>query len=223
MEEKLKITRLFDLSKTVAAPLFSGKIFPWEILPEISDFILSLGEYLPKDKFSYLGDGVWVAKNASIAHSAQIIGPCIIDEGAQIRHCAFIRGSVIIGKGAVVGNSCELKNSVVFDGAQIPHLNYVGDSVIGYRSHIGAGVITSNVKSDKTPVEIKIDGRSIATFRKKVGSFLGDGVEVGCNSVLNPGTVIGRDTNIYPLSCIRGYVPENCIYKATGSIVIKES
>ena len=223
MEDKLKISRLFDLSKTIAAPMFAGKTFPWEILPEISDFILSLGEYLPKDKFSSLGGGVWIAKSARVAPTAQINGPCIIDENAEIRHCAFIRGSAIVGKDAVVGNSCELKNCILFDGAQIPHFNYVGDSVIGYRSHMGAGAITSNVKSDKTLVEIKINGKKIATVRKKVGAFLGDEVEVGCNSVLNPGTVIGKESRIYPLSNVRGYVPKGSIYKSSGEIVLKQS
>ena len=223
MEEKLKIHRLFDLSKTISAPIFAGKTFPWEILPEISDFILSLGEYLPKDKFTSLGNGVWIAKNATVAPTAQINGPCIIDEGAEIRHCAYIRGSAIVGKNAVVGNSCELKNCILFDGAQIPHFNYVGDSIIGYRSHMGAGAITSNVKSDKTLVEIKINGKKIATVRKKVGAFVGDDVEIGCNCVLNPGTVIGKESRIYPLSCIRGYVPRDSIYKSSGEIIVKES
>lgn len=223
MEEKLKITCLFDVSKTIAAPLFAGKVFPWEILPDISDFILSLGEYLPKDKFSSLGGGVWIAKSASIAPTAQINGPCIIDEDAEIRHCAYIRGSAIVGKGAVVGNSCELKNCILFDGAQIPHFNYVGDSVIGYRSHMGAGAITSNVKSDKTLVEIRVNGKRIATVRKKVGAFLGDGVEVGCNSVLNPGTVVGKGSRVYPLSSVRGYVPSDSIYKSNGETVAKKT
>lgn len=221
MEEKLKITRLFDLSKTVAAPIFVGKTYPWEILPEISDFILSLGEYLPKDRFTSPQKGVWIAKSASVAPTAQICAPCIIDENAEIRHCAYIRGSAVVGKGAVVGNSCELKNCILFDGAQIPHFNYVGDSVVGYLSHMGAGAITSNVKSDKTLVEIKVNGKKIATVRKKVGAFLGDEVEVGCNSVLNPGTVIGKGSRIYPLSCVRGYVPAESIYKASGEIVLK--
>ena len=222
MEEKLKITRLFDLSKTIASPLFVGKTYPWEILPEISDFILSLGEYLPKDKFTSPQKGIWIANSAKVAPSALICAPCIIDEDAEVRHCAYIRGSAVVGKGAVVGNSCELKNCILFDGAQIPHFNYVGDSVVGYLSHMGAGAITSNVKSDKTLVQIKVNGKIIDTVRKKVGAFLGDEVEVGCNSVLNPGTVIGRGSRIYPLSCVRGYVPADSIYKASGEIVLKE-
>ena len=222
MEELLEIKRLFDLSKTVAAPLFNKKSYPWEILAEIPDFVLLLGESLPKDRFINVERGIWIAKSATVAPSAKICAPCIIDEDAEVRHCAYIRGAAVVGKGAVVGNSCELKNCILFDGAQVPHFNYVGDSVLGYRSHLGAGAITSNVKSDKTLAEVRCGDRKIATARKKVGAFLGDGVEVGCGSVLNPGTVIGRGARIYPLSSVRGYVPEGSIYKSYGEIVAIE-
>lgn len=222
MVEKITISSLFDVSKTIAYDIFTGKTYPWEILPEISDLIYELGKRLPSELFSSPCDGVWIAKSASVAPTAYIGSPCIIDEGAEIRHCAFIRGSAIVGKGCVVGNSCELKNCILFDKAQIPHFNYVGDSVIGFRSHLGAGAITSNVKSDKTPVTIKADGAVLRTGRKKVGAFVGDGAEIGCNSVLNPGTVIGKNTQVYPLSSVRGAVPENSIYKNKNEIVLKE-
>ncbi len=220
MIEFLHICKLFDLDKTIARELFEGKEFPFEALPEISDFIYRLGKTLPKDKFDEISEGVWAAKSASIAKSAYLGAPCIIDEGAEVRHCAFIRGSAIIGRGAVLGNSCEIKNSVLFDGAQIPHFNYVGDSIIGHLSHLGAGAITSNVKSDKTNVKIKLKSCTFDTCRKKVGAMVGDGVEVGCGSVLNPGTVIGRGARVYPLSSTRGYIPENSIYKNKNEIVI---
>lgn len=220
--QQLKISSLFDLDKTIAKDLFSGKTYPWEVLPEISDFIVSLGQTLDTEKFQKRGENIWIAKDAVVFDSAYIAGPCIIDSGAEVRHCAFIRGSVIVGKNSVVGNSTELKNVVIFDNVQVPHYNYVGDSILGFKSHMGAGSITSNVKSDKTNVCIKIDGECVETGRKKVGAMLGDFVEVGCGSVLNPGTVIGRYTNIYPLSSVRGYVSENSIYKKLGEIALKK-
>lgn len=215
----LKINELLDLTKTIAAPLFEGKTYPWEVLADISDFIVQLGSTLPEDEFEKRGENVWIAKDAKVFPSAYIGGPCIIDHGAEIRHCAFIRGSAIVGKNAVVGNSTELKNSILFDNVQTPHYNYVGDSVLGYKAHMGAGSITSNVKSDKTLVVIKSAEESIETGRKKVGAILGDFVEIGCNSVLNPGTVLGRNASVYPTSCVRGVVPENSIYKDKDNIV----
>lgn len=218
---KLKASSLFSLDKTIAAELFSGDIYPFEALPNISDFIKKLSLKLDKNIFEEIAPGVFAAKSAEIARSASITGPCIIDENAQIRHCAFIRGNAIIGKGAVVGNSTELKNVVLFDGVQVPHYNYVGDSILGYRSHMGAGSITSNVKSDKTLVTVNYNGEKIKTGLKKFGAILGDFVEVGCGSVLNPGTIIGKNTNIYPLSSVRGFVPENSIFKKPGDITEK--
>ena len=216
-----EIKELFDLEKTIAAPLFAGKTYPWEVLDGIKVFILQLGETLSPEEFDHPEEGVWIAKDAKVFASAYIGSPCIIDHGAEVRQCAFIRGSAIVGKNAVVGNSTELKNVVLFDNVQVPHYNYVGDSVLGYKAHMGAGSITSNVKSDKTLVVIKEPGNPIETGRKKVGAMLGDRVEVGCNSVLNPGTVIGRDSNIYPTSCVRGVVPANSIYKDKDNIVSK--
>ena len=213
-----EINALYDLTHTIAAELFGGKTYPWEVLPDISDFILKLGEALPEEKFERRGENVWVAKSAKVFDSAYIAGPAIIDEGAEIRHCAFIRGSAIVGKNAVVGNSTELKNVVLFDGVQVPHYNYVGDSVLGYKAHMGAGAITSNVKSDKKLVVIKCGEQRLETGRKKVGAMLGDHVEVGCGSVLNPGTVIGRDSRVYPLSSVRGAVAPGSIYKKAGEV-----
>ena len=214
-------TELLDLSKTIAAPLFAGKTYPWEALAEIKDFILALGPTLPKDEYDQVGEDVWIAKDATVFASAYIAGPCIIDHGAELRHCAFVRGSAIVGKHAVVGNSCELKNVVLFDNVQTPHFNYVGDSILGYKAHMGAGSITSNVKSDKTLVVVKNGAEHIETGRKKFGAILGDYVEVGCNSVLNPGTVVDRHSNIYPVSCVRGVIPESSILKSTGEVVRK--
>ena len=211
--EQCKITNLYNLSETIAAALFQGLVYPWEALPEISKFICRLGETLDKNKFEQRDGQVWVAKTAKVAPTASINGPAIIDEEAEIRHCAFIRGNAIVGKGAVVGNSTELKNVVLFNKVQVPHYNYVGDAILGYKAHMGAGSITSNVKSDKTLVVVKSGDGEIATGLKKFGAMLGDGVEVGCNSVLNPGTVIGPNSNIYPLSMVRGVVPANSIYK----------
>ena len=218
MKSCMKIEELLDLSKTIAAEVFTGKTYPWEVLGEISDFILQLGPTLPEEEFDHPEEGVWIAKDAKVFPSAYIGAPCIIDHGAEVRHCAFIRGSTIVGKNAVVGNSVELKNVILFDGVQTPHYNYVGDSVLGYKAHMGAGSITSNVKSDKTLVVVKGDP-SVETGRKKFGAILGDHVEVGCNSVLNPGTVVGRNTHVYPVSSVRGVIPENAIYKAADAIV----
>ncbi len=217
----MTVTELLDLSKTIAAPLFAGKTYPWEALAEIKDFILALGPTLPKDEYDQVGEDVWIAKDATVFASAYIAGPCIIDHGAELRHCAFVRGSAIVGKHAVVGNSCELKNVVLFDNVQTPHFNYVGDSILGYKAHMGAGSITSNVKSNKTLVVVKNGAEHIETGRKKFGAILGDYVEVGCNSVLNPGTVVGRHSNIYPVSCVRGVIPESSILKSTGEVVKK--
>lgn len=219
--KEYQISNLYDLTQTIAADLFSGKEFPWEVLPEISQFILALGETLDPEKFEKRGDSVWIAKSATVAPTACINGPCIIDEEAEVRHCAFVRGNAIIGKGAVVGNSTELKNVVLFNKVQVPHYNYVGDSVLGYKAHMGAGSITSNVKSDKTLVVVKSGENKIPTGLKKFGAMLGDHVEVGCNSVLNPGTVIGRHSNVYPTSCVRGCIPADHIFKNNGIVVSK--
>ena len=217
-----EIKELFDLEKTIAAPLFADKTYPWEVLDEIKPFILKLGESLDPAEYDHPSEGVWVAKDAKVFPSAYLGAPCIIDHGAEVRHCAFIRGSAIVGKNAVVGNSVELKNVVLFDNVQTPHYNYVGDSVLGYKAHMGAGSITSNVKSDKTLVVVKDPEGHIETGRKKFGAMLGDFVEVGCNSVLNPGTVVGRSSNIYPTSCVRGVIPANSIYKDKEHIVPKK-
>ena len=215
------IANLYDLTQTIAAELFEGKEYPWEVLPEISKFIMKLGESLDADKFDKIGENIWISKSAKVAPTACLNGPCIIDEEAEVRHCAFIRGNAIVGKGAVVGNSTELKNVVLFNKVQVPHYNYVGDSVLGYKAHMGAGSITSNVKSDKTLVVVKAKEGQIATGLKKFGAILGDHVEVGCNSVLNPGTVVGRCSNIYPTSCVRGCVPANHIFKNKNEVVLK--
>lgn len=216
------IDKLYDLNETIAAPLFDGKTYPWEVLPEIKDFIIKLGKELPKDRFDEIQPNVWVAKSAKVFASAYLGEYCIIDEEAEVRHCAFIRGNAIVGKGAVVGNSTELKNVVLFNKVQVPHYNYVGDSVLGHKAHMGAGSITSNVKSDKTLVVVKAGEDRCETGLKKFGAMLGDNVEVGCNSVLNPGTVIGRGTNVYPTSSVRGAIPEGCIYKDADTIVKRD-
>lgn len=219
--EQLQIQNLYDLTQTIAAPLFDGATYPWELLPKISAFIIELGNRLPEDKYEKRGENVWIAKSATVFPTAYINGPCIIDEEAEVRHCAFIRGNAIVGKGAVVGNSTELKNVILFNKVQVPHYNYVGDSILGYKSHMGAGSITSNVKSDKTLVVVKSPYGNIETGLKKMGAMLGDNVEVGCNSVLNPGTVIGRCSNVYPTSMVRGFIEPNSIYKKQGEIVSK--
>lgn len=218
---RLETSALLNTEKTIARDIFKGSKYPFEVLPEISDFIKELGLKSDREKFDCLGDGVYIAKSATVAQSAYIAGPCIIDENAEIRHCAFIRGNAVVGKGAVVGNSTELKNVILFDGVQVPHYNYVGDSILGYKAHLGAGAVTSNVKSDKTLVSVSIDNQKIETNFKKFGAILGDFAEIGCGSVLNPGTVIGRNTVVYPLSSVRGYVAENSIYKNRNEIVEK--
>ncbi len=215
----MTISDLLDLSHTIAAPLFAGKNYPWEALDEIAAFILALGPQLPSEEFDHPAEDVWVAKDAKVFPSAYLGGPCIIDHGAELRHGAFIRGSAIVGKQAVVGNSVELKNVVLFDGVQVPHYNYVGDSILGHRAHMGAGSITSNVKSDHGLVVIRDGEHRLETGRKKVGAILGDGVEIGCNSVLNPGTVIGRGSIVYPTSSVRGTIPAHHIYKQEAEIV----
>lgn len=218
---QLRTESLLSLENTLAAGLFSGYEYPWEVLPDIKDFIRRTGPALSEELFEQVKEEVWVAKSAKIAPTASIAGPCIIDENAEVRHCAFIRGSVIVGKGAVVGNSVELKNALLFDKAQVPHFNYVGDSVLGYRAHMGGGAITSNVKSDKTPVTVRALGETFETGLKKLGAILGDCTEIGCNAVLNPGTVIGKNSSVYPVSSVRGYVPSDSIYKTAGNVVPK--
>ena len=217
----ISVAELYDLKETIAAELLKSVAYPWEALPQIHDFIIRLGESLPKDIFEERGEHIWVACSAKIAPTACLNGPLIVDEDAEIRHCAFVRGNAIVGKGAVVGNSTELKNVILFNKVQVPHYNYVGDSILGYRAHMGAGAVTSNVKSDKTLVVVKGEGISVETGLKKMGAMLGDNVEVGCNSVLNPWTVIGRDTNIYPGSMVRGVIPSHSIYKRSTEIAEK--
>ena len=212
---------LFDLTKSISAPLLTDCKYPWEALPKIKDFILKIGPQLDKAEYEYIGNDIWIGKNVAIHESAVIKGPAIIGPNTEIRPSAFIRGSVIIGCGCVIGNSCELKNAIVFDKVQIPHFNYVGDSIFGFSSHTGAGAITSNVKSDRSLVSVKCGNEKICTGLKKFGAILGDYVEIGCNSVLNPGTIIGRNTNVYPLSSVRGTVPPNSIYKSHDNIVEK--
>ncbi len=215
------IEQLYDIKESIATGIFEGKTYPWEVLPEISSFIKKLGETLATDSYTKVAEDVWIAKSATVAASAFIQGPCIIDEDAEVRHCAFIRGNAVVGKGAVVGNSTELKNVILFNKVQVPHYNYIGDSVLGYKAHFGAGSLTSNVKSDKTLVTVKGIQQSVETGLKKFGAMVGDEVEVGCNSVLNPGTVLGKKSQIYPLSCVRGTVPEEHIYKSNDQIVQK--
>ena len=219
--EAAKISNLYNLEETIAGKLFEGATYPWEVLPKISAFIVELGNQLSSEEYEKRGENVWVAKSAKVAPTAYINGPAIIGKESEIRHCAFIRGNAIVGEGAVVGNSTELKNGVLFNKVQVPHYNYVGDSILGYRAHMGAGSITSNVKSDKTLVVVKDGEDQIPTGLKKFGAMLGDCVEVGCNSVLNPGTVVGRTAQIYPTSCVRGVIRANSIYKKQGEIVEK--
>ncbi|MCR5785788.1 MAG: UDP-N-acetylglucosamine pyrophosphorylase [Eubacterium sp.] len=219
--DECKIENLYNVEETIARDLFEGLTYPWEALPKIKDFIIALGQTLDENVFEKRGENIWVARSAKVAPTAYLNGPLIIDENAEIRHCAFIRGSAIVGKNSVVGNSTELKNVVLFNNVQVPHYNYVGDSVLGYKSHMGAGSITSNVKSDKTLVKVKSKDECIETGLKKFGAMLGDCVEVGCNSVLNPGSVIGRNTNIYPLSMVRGVVNSNSVYKNKNEVVEK--
>lgn len=219
--EKLTVQALYNLEETIAKDLFEGVTYPWEVLPKIGAFIVELGKRLPADEYEKVWDNVWVAKSAKVAPTAFINGPAIIGKDAEIRHCAFIRGNAIVGEGAVVGNSTELKNVILFNKVQVPHYNYVGDSILGYKAHMGAGAITSNVKSDKTLATVKTPEGPIETGLKKFGAMLGDEVEVGCGSVLNPGTVVGRHTNIYPLSMVREFIPADSIYKKQGEVVQK--
>lgn len=221
--ERAKIQNLYDLRETIAAAYFEGAEYPWELLGGIADFIRKLGPMLDPGIFEQRGEEIWVAKSAKVAPTAFLGGPLIVDEEAEIRHCAFVRGSAIVGKNAVVGNSTELKNVILFNRVQVPHYNYVGDSILGYKAHMGAGSITSNVKSDKTLVCVHDGEETIATGLKKFGAMLGDNVEVGCNSVLNPGTVLGRGASVYPTSCVRGLIPEGSIYKKQGEIVRREN
>ena len=220
--EEYKIKNLYNLDETIAKDLLENLTYPWEALPKIADYIIELGNKLDPEKYEKKGENIWIAKTAKVYPSAYITGPAIIGEDAEIRHCAFIRGKVIVGNGAVVGNSTELKNVILFNKVQVPHYNYVGDSILGYKSHLGAGAITSNVKSDKKLVVVKGKEEQIETGIKKFGAMVGDNVEVGCGSVLNPGTVVGKNTNIYPLSSVRGVVPENSIYKNQNEIVEKK-
>ena len=216
-----KISNLYDLNQTISKEIFNDCEYPWEVLPKIKDFIIELGESLPSNEYDKIGKNIWIAKSAKIAPTAHIGGPAIIDKNAEIRHCAFIRQNAIVGKNCVVGNSTELKNCILFNEVQVPHYNCIGDSILGYRSHLGAGAIISNLKSDKTSVVVKKDNSKIETGLRKFGAAIGDNVEVGCSAVLNPGTVIGKNSNIYPLSFVRGVVGEKCIYKKQGEIVNK--
>lgn len=220
--DNIKIINLYDLTHTLASDYLKGFIYPWEALKGISEFIISLGKTLDSAEYNNPAENVWIHKTAKVYPSAYFGSPCIIGANTEVRHCAFIRGSALIGENCVIGNSVELKNVIIFDNVQTPHYNYVGDSILGYKSHMGAGSITSNVKSDKTNVIIKSDDKQIETGIKKIGAMIGDNVEIGCNSVLNPGTIIGRCSNIYPTSCVRGVIPEKSIWK-TGGIVIKKN
>ena len=219
--KECEIKELYNLNETIAKELLESVTYPWEALPKIADFIIEIGNKLDPEKYEKKGENIWIAKSAKVAPTAYINGPAIIGEDAEIRHCAFIRGKAIVGNGAVVGNSTELKNVILFNKVQVPHYNYVGDSILGYKSHMGAGSITSNVKSDKKLVVVKDGKEQIETGLKKFGAMLGDEVEVGCGSVLNPGSVIGKNTNIYPLSSVRGVVPKNSIYKNKNEVVAK--
>lgn len=216
-----RIETLFDLSHTISTDFLRQYRYPWEALKGIKDCILQLGSALPSNEYIELYPQVWVHKTAKVAPSAYLGSPCIIGPETEVRHCAFIRGSALVGSGCVVGNSVELKNVILFDGVQVPHYNYVGDSILGYKSHMGAGAVTSNVKSDKSLVAVRDGDAKIETGLKKFGAILGDFAEVGCNSVLNPGTVIGPHANVYPTSCVRGVVPENSIWKNNGTVVEK--
>ena len=220
--KECKIKNLYNLDETIASKIFEGATYPWEVLPKIEEFIKELGNTLSSEEYEKRGEDIWIAKTATIAPTAYIKGPAIIGKNAEIRHCAFIRGKAIVGEGAVVGNSTELKNVILFNKVQVPHYNYVGDSILGYKAHMGAGSITSNVKSDKKLVVVKNKEEKIETGLKKFGAMLGDNVEIGCGSVLNPGTVIGKNTNVYPLSSVRGVVPSNSIYKKRNETVEKQ-
>ena len=215
------LENLFDFDQTIAKDIFKDCEYPWDVLPKIGNFIIELGKSLSEDEYDLVDENIWISKSAKVAKSASITGPAIISSNAEIRHCAFIRGKVIVGSDTVVGNSTELKNSILFNGVQVPHYNYVGDSILGYKAHMGAGSITSNVKSDKTLVEFKYNREKFNTGLKKFGALIGDGVEIGCNSVLNPGTIIGQNTNVYPLSMVRGFVPESSIFKNEKEVIKK--
>ena len=221
--EECKISNLYNLDETIAKELLETATYPWEVLPKISEFIIKLGNTLDANLYEKKEENIWIAKTAKVAPTAYINGPAIIGENAEVRHCAFIRGNAIVGEGAVVGNSTELKNVILFNKVQVPHYNYVGDSILGYKSHMGAGSITSNVKSDKKLVIVKNGDQTIETGLKKFGAMIGDNVEVGCGSILNPGTVVGKNTNIYPLSSVRGVIKENSIYKKQNEIVRKQN
>ncbi|GHU81299.1 glucose-1-phosphate thymidylyltransferase [Clostridia bacterium] len=219
MFEHLKTEQLFDITQTIAKELFQNLEYPWQALSKIGDFIMQIGPNLPEEKYNKIGKNIWIAKNAVVAPSASLTGPLIICEKAEIRHCAYIRGNAIIGDSTVVGNSTEVKTSILFNNVQAPHYNYIGDSILGYKSHTGAGAITSNLKSDKMKITINVAGDKIDTGLKKLGAIIGDNTEVGCNSVLNPGTIIGKNSIVYPLSMVRGFVPKNSIYKNSGDVV----
>lgn len=221
MINNLLSRNLFDLSKTIANPLINKYDYPWDVLKEIKNYILELGPTLPNNEYEKKGENIWISRNANIASSSYIDSPAIIQEGVEIRHCAYIRGSVIIGKNSVVGNSTEIKNSILFQETQVPHYNYVGDSILGYKSHLGAGSITSNIKSDKTNIDIKLGNEKIKTDLRKIGAIIGDYCEVGCNSVMNPGTILGKNCSIYPLTMVRGYIESNHIVKNSGEIIKK--
>ncbi len=221
MFKVLKIKELYNLEKTIAKELFEGKEYPWEVLSQLSQFIVKMGQTLDLNEYDKISDDIWIHKTATVAKTASLTGPLIVCENTEIRHCAFIRGNVLVGKNCVVGNSTEIKGSLLFDNVQVPHYNYVGDSILGYKSHMGAGSITSNLKADKSEVFVNVDGQKLNSGRKKFGAMVGDEVEIGCNSVLNPGTVIGKNSNVYPLSMVRGFIPENSIYKNQGEVAIK--
>ena len=216
--EACKISNLYNLDETIAKDLFEGATYPWEVLPKISAFILQLGSTLSEEEYEKIGEDVWIARSATVAPTAYIHGPAIIGKNAEVRHCAFIRGNAIVGEGAVVGNSTEVKNAILFDGAQAPHYNYIGDSVMGHKAHTGAGAVTSNLKQDHSNVTVLKDGERVETGMRKFGAMLGDHAEIGCGSVLNPGTVVGKNARVYPLSMVRGFVPANHIYKKAGEV-----
>ena len=217
-----KTEQLFDLDKSIAKEYLSKYEYPWQVLDDISKIIIEIGNKLDQNEYKKIGDDIWVHKNAKVASSSSIVGPTIICEGAEIRHCAFVRGSALIDKDCVVGNSCEIKNSILLEHAEIPHFNYVGDSILGYKAHMGAGAVTSNLKSDRKNIVVKDEEERIDINRRKMGAMIGDNSEIGCNSVLNPGTIIGKNCIVYPTSCVRGTVKENSIYKNSGVIVVKK-
>lgn len=218
---EIRIENLYDLKETMAKDLFEGKTYPWEVLPLIHDYILKIGPTLDQEEYQQVSENVWIAKSAEVASTAYIHGPCIIGKNAQVRHCAFIRENAIVGEGATVGNSTELKNVILFNEVEVPHYNYVGDSILGYKAHLGAGAVTSNVKADRKNIVVHVGGLEIETGMPKFGAMLGDWAEIGCNSVLNPGTIVGRHSNVYPLSSVRGVVRAKHIYKNKNEIVEK--